>query len=464
MNREKNRHLVLIFIGLMASLLIYAMDSTIFSTAMKKIVEDIGGQSYYAWPFTSYLLFSTAAIPISGAISDLRGHKPVFLGGIVLFLAGSALCGISHNMMELILFRALQGIGGGVIVAGVFTIVADLFPPAERGKYTGIVSSMYGLANLIGPVAGGFISDRFGWRWIFYLNLPIGIFAFCSLLFSLPAFRPEKRKKADVPGMVVLTMLLFPFLIALSFSGTVFPWRSPLVLGMIAFSALMLIPFAQLQKKAESPILPPSYFKNRSIGMSLALSLVNQILLMGAVIYLPLFEQEILKMSATASGMVLAPMMVCLVLSGNLTGLLVTWTEKYRIWSLIGFVIAGFGMWWLSVMNAATSHATVIIIAVVMGIGLGMNMPVGQVNAQNSVPKQQIASVTSAVTLFRNIGTATGSAFFGAVLAFAAAAESGTGAAALSRVFQTGIWVSIPGIIFAALLRDAKINGDVAVK
>ncbi|WP_411677679.1 MDR family MFS transporter [Caproicibacter sp.] len=455
MNQTRIKHLIPIFAGLMASLLIYAMDSTIFSTAMKKIVEDIGGKDYYAWPFTSYLLFSTIAIPISGAISDLQGHKPVFLCGIALFLSGSALCGISGNMTELILFRALQGTGGGIIVAGVFTIIADLFPPAERGKYTGIVSSMYGLANLIGPVTGGFLSDRFGWRWIFYINLPIGVFAFLALFFTLPGNRPDSKQKTDLSGMIVLALILFPVLTSLSLAGAVLPWNSPWIVGMAVFAALMLLIFILLQRRAKNPVLPSAYFTDRRINMALALSFFNQMSLIGAVVYLPYFEQNILKMSATDSGLVLAPMMVSLVLAANIVGRLISRTNQYRIWSLIGFCLIGFSMWRFSVMDKSTGYSVLILNAVIMGWGVGMNMPVGNVNAQNSVSKCRIGSVTSAVTLFRNIGTATGSAFFGTVLT--ARNVIGWEISGVNRVFQVGIAVALLGILSSSFLRDAKL-------
>ena len=452
---QKQKNLIPIFIGLMASLLIYAMDSTVFSTAMKKIVQDIGGGTWYSWPFTSYMLCSTVIIPIAGAISDSLGHKPVFLTGILGFLLGSALCGISQNMVQLIVFRAVQGIGGGIIVSGVFTLVADLFPPAERGKYTGIVSSMYGLANIIGPLAGGIIADRLTWRWIFYLNLPVGLTAFFLLCFKLPRFLPENKKKADRAGMTLLVLALTPLLLALSLAGNLFAWNSAPILLMLFGSAIMLVLLGITQRRAENPVLPPKYFSDRRISMSLAVSFLNQIVMIGTVIYLPYFEQYVLKMSATASGIVLAPMMVSLVLAGNLTGLLISKTGKCGVWSVTGFVISAIGIALMSAMNENTSSLSLITFAVLVGIGAGMNMPVGNVNAQNSVPKSRIGSVTSAVTFARNVGTAGGSALFGAVLTLAR--NSGPAdLSALRTVFRSGIPVAALGILCALLLRDAS--------
>ncbi len=452
---EKGKKLVPIFIGLMASLLIYAMDSTVFSTAMKKIVQEIGGGAWYSWPFTSYMLCSTVIIPIAGAISDSIGHKPVFLTGILGFLLGSALCGISQNMVQLIVFRAIQGIGGGIIVSGVFTLVADLFPPAERGKYTGIVSSMYGLANMIGPLAGGVIADRLNWRWIFYLNVPVGLIAFFLILFRLPRFLPENKKKADRAGMALLVLTLTPLLLALSLAGNLFAWNSPPILLMLLGSAVMLVLFGLTQRRAENPVLPPEYFADRRISMSLAVSFLNQIVMMGAVIYLPYYEQYVLKMSATASGMVLAPMMVSLVLSGNLTGLLISRTGKCGIWSVAGFILSGIGMALLSVVKSDTASLSLIAFAVLIGFGAGMNMPVGNVNAQNAVPKSRIGSVTSSVTFARNVGTASGSALFGAVLSLARSSGA-SDLGGLRTVFQSGIPVAALGILCALLLRDAR--------
>ncbi|CAB1245297.1 Drug efflux protein [Ruminococcaceae bacterium BL-4] len=410
------RQMVFIFMGLMASLLLYALDSTVVSTAMKAITSELNGTQLYSWPFTAYMLCSTVIIPISGGISDLRGHKPVFLSGIIIFLLGSVLCGLSNSMIWLIICRGIQGIGGGMIVSSVFTVVADLFPPNQRGKYTGLVTSMYGVASIIGPLAGGLITDHLGWRWIFFLNIPLGIIAACLIAFNLPENLPEGRKKADILGIATLAFALIPLLLAFSMVGSYFDWISVPFWSMVFASVLLLIVFGFLETKAENPVVSMSYFKDRAISFSLLMSFLNQVLMFAVILYLPYFIQSVMAATATISGMVITPMMIGLLLASNLAGQLISRTGKCRLLSIASFVLTAIGMFLLSKIDSATSYVNVILYAAITGFAIGINMPISNVNAQNSVSREKIGGITSSVMFFKNLGRTVGSAVLGAVL------------------------------------------------
>jgi EmrB/QacA subfamily drug resistance transporter len=405
-----------IFVGLMASLLLYALDSTVVSTAMKNITGELNGVQFYSWPFTIYMLCSTIVIPICGGISDSYGHKPIFLAGISIFLLGSALCGLSQNMTALIIYRGIQGIGGGIIVSSVFTVVADLFPPRQRGKYTGLVTSMYGVASIIGPLVGGLTTDYLGWRWIFFLNIPLGVAAACFIAFNLPENRPEGKKNMDIAGIVMLVAALLPLLLAFSMVGSYFDWMSVPFWSMISISVLLLVLFCHLETKAKTPIVPMPYFKNRAISFSFVMAFLNQMLMFAVILYLPYFVQTVMGSTATVSGVVITPMMIGLLLASNLAGQLVSRTGKCRLLSIGSFVLTAVGMFLLCTINSTTVYATIILYASITGFAIGINMPISNVNAQNSVSRERIGGITSSVMFFKNMGRTIGSAVFGAIL------------------------------------------------
>jgi EmrB/QacA subfamily drug resistance transporter len=411
------KQMFFIFSGLMASLLLYALDSTVVSTAMKKITGELNGTQFYSWPFTIYMLGSTIVIPVCGGISDIYGHKPVFMAGISLFLFGSMLCGVAQNIMELIAFRGVQGIGGGIIVSSVFTVVADLFPPNQRGKYTGLVTSMYGVASIIGPLTGGLITDYCGWRWIFFLNIPLGIAAACFIGYNLRGNRPKVKKNIDIIGIVVLAAALIPLLLAFSMVGSYFDWISIPSLSMFSVSVLLLMLFGFIETKTENPLVPTRYFKDRAISFSLLMGFLNQALMFTVVLYLPYFVQAIMRSTATISGMVITPMMIGLLLASNIAGQVVSRTGKCRVLSIGSFAFTAMGMFLLSTMNSTTAYITVILYTVITGFTIGLNMPISNVNAQNSVPREKIGGITASVMFFKNIGRTVGSAVFGAILA-----------------------------------------------
>ncbi|MDP4152218.1 MAG: MDR family MFS transporter [Bacillota bacterium] len=409
--------IILILAGLMASLLLSALDSTIVGTAMKKIVNDLQGMEYYAWPFTIYMLCSTVITPISGGIADTFGRKPVFIIGILTFLIGSALCGMSQSMMQLIIFRGIQGIGGGIIVTSVFIVIADLFSPEKRGKYTGIVTSIYGLASIIGPFLGGLIIDHLSWRWIFYINVPVGIFALAIIVFIMPNFKTEGQKKSvDYSGTSAIILALVPILLAFSLAGNVYPWLSVQIFGMLIFSLAMLVLFVFFESKSKNPIIPLSFFMNRSITVTLFVAFLTNGIMYAAIMYIPYFAQGIIGTTATTSGTITAPMMLGLLFASFVTGFLTSKSGKNKAFVFTAFILMAIGTWLLSTMSVRTPYSQVILYMIILGLGVGINMPIANTNTQNSVPPQQIGAATSTVQFFRNIGSTIGSAIYGTIM------------------------------------------------
>ncbi|WMJ90467.1 MDR family MFS transporter [Anaerocolumna sp. MB42-C2] len=412
--------ITLILIGLMASLLLSALDSTIVGTAMKKMVNDLQGMEYYAWPFTIYMLCATVITPISGGLADIFGRKPLFVIGILTFLSGSALCGMSQSMIQLIIFRGIQGIGGGIVVTSVFTVVADLFPPAKRGKYMGMVASMYGLSSLIGPLLGGLIIDNLSWRWIFYINIPVGILAVTIISFIMPDFKSEERRNSvDYSGTFAMILALVPMLLAFSWGGKKYPWISVQIIGMFIFSFIMLGIFVYCESKAQIPIIPLSFFKNRNISVTLIVAFLTNGIMFAAIMYIPYFAQGIIGTTATTSGSITMPMMLGLLLASSLTGVLISKTGKSKIFVFTAFGLMTIGTGLLSTMSADTPYFNVIFYMIILGLGIGINMPIANTNIQNSVPQRQIGSATSTVQFSRNIGSTIGSAIYGTIMSAA---------------------------------------------
>ena len=351
-----NRKITGIMVSVMISLLLAALDSTIVGTAMPKIIGELHGMERYSWPFTAYMLFSTLAIVIFGRLSDVYGRKPVFLFGILFFLFSSALCGLSRSMLQLIIFRGMQGIGGGVLVSSAFIIVGQLFTPRERGKYMGLLVSMFGLASVLGPAVGGLITDHLSWRWVFYVNLPLGAVACTLVVILLPHLPPVAgRKQVDYWGALLLLAALLPLFLALTWADTAYPWLSVQIIGLLLFSALMFLLFFSAERKAVLPILPLSLFDNSIFAVSVVTMFLSSAVMFCGIIYIPLFVQGVLGASATSSGMVTTPMMLGLTVSAIVTGRIISKTGRYKALALISFCIAGLSLLLLSSMNMRTT-------------------------------------------------------------------------------------------------------------
>ncbi len=406
-----------IMISLMISLLLAALDSTIVGTAMPKIIGDLHGMERYSWPFTAYMLFSTIAIVMFGRLSDVYGRKPVFLFGILFFLLTSALCGLASSMLQLIIFRGLQGIGGGVLVSSVFIIVGELFPPRERGKYMGLVVSMFGLASVLGPAVGGLITDHLNWRWVFYVNLPLGAVACILVSVLLPRFSPvAPDEPLDYKGAFFLLAALFPLFLALTWADTEYAWVSAQILGLLSCSALMFALFFIAERSARQPVLPLSLFRDPIFRVSVAAMFLSSAVMFCGVIYIPLFLQTVLGGSATSSGMVTTPMMLGLTISAIVTGRVISWTGRYKMLGTGSFVIVAVSLALLARMTPSTTASQVLLYSALFGIGSGIVMPSFNIAVQNAFPLRDLAVVSSSMQFFRNIGATIGTSAFGYVM------------------------------------------------
>ncbi len=410
--------IVVTVIGVLLGLLLAALDQTIVATALPRIVSDLGGFDRFAWVFTAYMLASTAGLPIAGKLSDIYGRKPLYLVGITVFILGSILSGLSQTMMQLILFRGLQGLGAAVIMANAFAVVGDIFPPSERGKWMGVFGAVFGIASIVGPLTGGYITDNLSWRWVFYVNIPVGLVAALVLLKAMPHLRDRSvKRKIDFTGAAILVAAVVSLLLALTWAGNTYPWVSPQVIGLMAFSAAMLLVFWTVEKRAAEPVLPPILFANRIFNVAMGVTFLTGIAMFGTIIFLPLFIQVVIGASATWSGAVLTPMMLSLVIGSAVSGQLISRTGHYRFLGVVGLALMSLGLYLFSRMGADTSYGTVVRNMVVMGVGLGTTFPTYIISVQNAFPHRMLGIVTSSVQFFRMTGGTFGAAVMGSLLA-----------------------------------------------
>ncbi|MCC6174128.1 MAG: MFS transporter [Chloroflexi bacterium] len=411
------RQLFLTVAGLMLGLLLSALDQTIVGTAMPRIIAELHGFDHYAWVTTAYLLTSTTAVPIVGKLSDLYGRKLFLVGGAAFFVLTSALCGLSQDMTQLIVFRGLQGIGGGVLTAMVFTVISAIFPPAQRGRIQGIFSAIFGFASIVGPLLGGYLTDHLSWRWVFYVNLPVGAAALTVLWTSFPDIRPaQTRRPIDYFGAAALIACVVPLLLALSSGGATYPWSSPEIIGLFALSAIMLVAFIFVERRAEEPIIPLSLFKNQIVSVATISLALMALGMFGTILFIPLFIQGVIGTSATESGTVMMPMMMTMIVASIVGGQIISRTGRYKLVGLFGLAVTAFGMFLLSRMGPDTTYTTVVLYMMVVGLGLGPTMPVFTLAAQNAVDFSQLGVATSLTQFSRSIGGTLGAAVFGTLL------------------------------------------------
>jgi EmrB/QacA subfamily drug resistance transporter len=404
--------------GVVLALFLSALDQTVVSTAMPRVIADLGGFDRFTWVTTSYLVASTTAVPIVGRLTDIYGRKLFYIGGILVFMLGSILAGTSQTMNQLIVFRALQGIGGGVIMANSFASIADLFPPEDRGKYSGFIGAAFGLSSVIGPTLGGFITDNLSWNWVFLINIPVSIPVLLVMIWLFPNIKPEvESRKLDYPGMVTLILGVVPILLALSWGGVQYAWASPQVIGFLAFGSVMVVAFITIEAKTEFPIMPLEIYRNRMVAVSLIAIFLTGFAMFGGIIFIPLFFQGVLGASATSSGSFLTPMMMGIVVGATLSGQALSRTGgHYRIQALIGLAIMTVGMYLISTMDENTSFSRAVIYLVTMGFGMGSTFPTFTLSVQNSVPFRVMGTATSAIQFYRSIGGMLGLAMLGAVM------------------------------------------------
>jgi EmrB/QacA subfamily drug resistance transporter len=412
--------------GLLVALFLGALDQTIVATAMPKILQELNGLNLYTWVVTGYLLASTAMIPIWGKLSDLYGRKIVVLAGVVIFLAGSALSGQSRTMVELVAFRALQGLGSAGIFSTAFTVIADIYPPAERGKYQGLFGAVFGVSGVVGPWLGGILTDSLSWRWVFYVNVPVGLVALLLIVLQMPALKPkiEGGVRIDWWGTVTLLLGIIPILLALSLGGIEYPWGSWRILGLFGIGAAGLAAFILAETRAAEPILPFDLFRNRTYVIANAVALLmNGVAFFGAIVFLPIFMVMVVGVSASAAGLTIIPLTLGLVGASIIAGQVVSRIGKYKAILISAIVIVLVGYFILHGLTVNVTRAQMTWRMILLGIGIGPALPILTSAIQNSVDPHKLGAATSSSQFFRQIGATIGIAIFGTLLATTLAAR-----------------------------------------
>jgi EmrB/QacA subfamily drug resistance transporter len=410
------QRLVMVLIGVMLGMLLAALDQTVVGTALPRIVANLGGLDHYAWVATSYLLASTVSIPIYGKLSDIYGRRIFFITGMVIFLIGSALSGTSQDMTQLIIYRGIQGLGAGALMPIAIALIGDIFPPAERGKWQGLITAVFGLATIVGPILGGAITDNWGWRWVFYVNMPVGAIAILTAGFVLPKTLRRVHHTIDYAGVAALVAFAVPLLLAFSWAGTQYAWNSWQVIGLFIFSAVMLVIFTLIEMRAVEPIISPRLFKNSIFTISTIAMFLLSAGMFGAILYLPLFVQAVSGNTATNSGIVLTPMMLGFMFSSVVGGQILSRTGRYKLLAMFGFAAASVGMFLLSRMNATIPEGLISLNMIVTGLGIGVMMSLFTIVVQNAFPFRQLGEVTAGLTFFRSIGSTIGVAVMGTIM------------------------------------------------
>jgi EmrB/QacA subfamily drug resistance transporter len=414
--RFSKGRILAIYSGLMVALLLAALDQTIVATALPRVVSELGGITQYSWVFTAYMLGSTVTVPLYGKLGDAHGRKPLFIVAITIFLVGSALCGAAQNMVQLVIFRAIQGVGAGGLFPLTLAMVGMIVPPRDRGRYQGLIGSVFAAASIAGPLIGGFIVDTTSWRWIFFVNLPVGIVALAVILVTMPMPSSRRMHSIDWFGSGILALGTTSLLLGLVWGGHDYPWGSAYVLGALAAAVVLLALFGLVESRVREPILPFDLLRNQTVASSVACMFLVGAAMFGTISFVPLFVQGVIGTSATSSGVVLTPLMLGAVTTSFLSGQIVSRTGRYRPNTLIGPVVLGIGEVLLWRMGVNSTNAEAARNMVIAGIGLGMMMQIFVLSIQNSVPRSQMGSATALSQFSRSIGATLGVTLMGVIV------------------------------------------------
>jgi EmrB/QacA subfamily drug resistance transporter len=411
------RALVPVFGALMLGMFLAALDQTIVSTALPTIVGELGGLDHLSWVVTSYLLASTASTPLYGKLGDMYGRKPVFLAAILIFLAGSLLSGLSRSMGELIGFRALQGIGAGGLMVGAQAIIADIVPPRERGRYMGLIGSVFAVASVAGPLLGGFFVEAISWRWVFYVNMPIGALAVVVVATRLHLHTPALRHNIDYLGAALLTAGVSALILVTTWGGSQYEWGSPEILLLAAAGVALIVAFVWQERRAPEPIIPLGLFRSAVFRVASGIGFVIGLAMFGAIIFIPLFLQLVYGVSPTSSGLRMLPLMAGLLTASIVSGRAISRVGRYKAFPIAGTAITAVGLLLLSRLEVDTPPWLASVYMLVVGVGIGLVMQVVVLAVQNDAPRGDIGVATSTATFFRSMGGSLGVALFGAIFA-----------------------------------------------
>jgi EmrB/QacA subfamily drug resistance transporter len=414
-NPENYQHRGMLITGLIIAMLFAALDGTVVGTAMPRIVGELGGLSLMTWLTTAYMLTSTTVVPIAGKLADLLGRKVVYITGIIIFMLGSALCGTAESMIQLIVYRGVQGIGGGVMMPMAMIIIGDLFAGKERAKWQGIFGGLYGLASVIGPQIGGWIVETLNWKWVFYINLPVGILAMIFISLGLKKHQVTRMVKIDIAGISTMTIGIVSLMLALTLGGKEYAWSSWQIISLFGCAFVFLLLFMKVEATAAEPILPLHLFKNRIFTLLNGVGFLMSIGMFGAILFVPLFMQGIVGVSPSQSGTIMTPMMIT-VIAGSILGGRIVYKIGVKTQIIFGMIVIATGFILLTTMGADTSKLTATLYMATIGSGMGLVMPILTLALQESFPKSELGVVTSSSQFFRSIGGTFGMTLLGTVM------------------------------------------------